>query len=98
MGARLELVLQPELVEPDRVDLPASVADPGLDDRQPPQLPYRGADHIALDRHLLLGEEVGDATVGDGGLVAEGPVLEQVADRLQAEPGELAPDLRADPL
>ena len=82
----LELVGEPDLVEPDRGDLAALVGDARLDDREPaPGAAHRGADDRAADRDLVLGgEEVGDPHLRRGRLVAERSVIEQVADR--AEP------------
>ena len=89
--ARLQLLGEPDLVEPDRGHLAAVVGDPGLDDREAaPGAAHGGPQDLAGDRDFLLaGEEVGDRHLGRGSLVAKRPVRKQVADRAQAELGEL---------
>jgi hypothetical protein len=94
---RLQALLEPGLVEPDGGDLIALVGDPRLHDRQvAPGSPDRDTPHFARDRGLLLGEQVGDSPLGDGRLVSERPVLEQVPQRAQAELRQLLAQRRAD--
>src|SRR6266508_2124996 len=100
MRARLELVREPGLVEPDGCDLPALVGDTGLDDREPPPGPTdRRPDDLARDRDLLLAcEQVCDPHLFGGGLVPVRTMLEQVGDRPQAELGQPLRHRRADAL
>ncbi len=69
-----------------------------LDDGEAPaRTANRRANDLAGDRDLLLaGQEVGDANLLRRSLVPERPMGEQVADRAQAELGELLRQRRAD--
>ncbi len=102
MRARLELVREPGLIEPDRRDLTAVVGDARLDDRQAsPRSPNGRPNDLARDRDLLLaGEQVGDPHLLGRGFVAVRAVLEQVGDRPEpelAQPlGDRRPDARED--
>ncbi len=97
VGARLEPLREPALVEPRRLDRAGAVGDDGLEDREPsPGPPERGRAHRALDRHLLVAEEIGDPPVPDGLLVPERPVREEVADGLEPELQQPPADRDAD--
>ena len=87
--ARHELLGQPELVEPDAGHLAAGIRDERLNQRQPAARPaHADLAHLAFDRRLLSDQELGDPALGGGGLVAKGPVLEQVAHAAQAHSRE----------
>jgi hypothetical protein len=87
----LQLVGEPRLVEPDCRDLAALVAHGGLQNGQPTSCRAdRDAPHLAGDHRLLLAEQVRDRRLPHRLLVVARPVLEQVADRPQAELGQLA--------
>ena len=59
--ARHKLRREPLLVEPDRGDVAGVVVDPCPDDREPsPGAPHGHVSDDARDRHLLLGQKVGD--------------------------------------
>ena len=98
VSARLQLLREPDLVEPDSRHLATAVGYAGLDDGEAPAwTANRCADDLARDRDFLLpGEQVGDGHLGRRRLVAEGPVRQEVADREQAELGELLRQRRAD--
>ena len=86
----LELLGEPSLVEPGRLDLARAVRDAGLDEREPSaRPPETHAAHLAGDRHLLLGRHLGNRPLGHRQLIAMRPMLEDVADRAQAQPVEL---------
>ena len=87
---RPELLLEPRLVEPRRRDGGGAVRDPRRDDLQPPAPPGADVQHLPGDRNLLATAERRDRDLLNGRLVAVRPVLEEVADRVQAELRELA--------
>src|SRR6266511_6366820 len=52
---RLQLLREPDLVEPDRRDLAAAIRDSRLNDGEAPaRAPHRGPQHLAGDGDLLL--------------------------------------------
>ena len=64
---RPQLLREPGLIEPRRLDLAGAVGDPRLHEREPASRPaHVHSPHLAGDRHLLLGEHVGDPPLGDG--------------------------------
>ena len=86
MGARLQLLLQPGLVEPGRADLARPVRDLRGQDLEPSAATaQRRSEHLAFDQHLLVAEEVGDPLLRRGPLVAARPVVEQIARPLEPE-------------
>ena len=89
--SRDELCHEPLLVEPDRRDVAGVVVDPCPDDREPsPGAPYGHVLDDARDRHLLLGQEVGDPALGCRRLVPARRVAQQVVDRVEAELSQTA--------
>jgi hypothetical protein len=94
--AGCELVDEPVLVEPDRVDRAGLVRDARGHERHAARPPPARAADDAADRSLLLAEEVGDPQLGRGGLVAEGRVPEQVAHAPQPQLREPPRDGDAD--
>ena len=89
--AGTQLLGEPDLVEPHRRDAVGVVLDDRADEREAARRPaQRDAAHLARDRDLLVGEEVGDRTLRHGRLVAARGVEQQVADGPQAELRQLA--------
>src|ERR687896_766660 len=97
---RLELLLEPGLVEPGGGDLAAAVCDLSRQDLEPAaSAPQRRPHDVALDHDLFVaaeGEQLGDAPLGGGVLVPPRPVVEQLADALEAELREPPAQRRAD--
>ncbi len=84
--SRLQLLLQPRLVEPGRADLAGAVRDLRGQDLEPAApAAQRRPEHLALDQHLLVPEEVGDPLLRRRPLVAARPVVEQVAGALEPQ-------------
>ena len=89
--ARHELLLQPRLVEPGRRDLAGAVRDLRRQDPQPAAAASgRRLQHLALDQHLLLAEEVGDPPLRRRLLVPARAVGEQVAHRARGRASRAA--------
>ena len=84
------------LVEPHRLHGPRVVAHQDLDDVDPPARRALGADadDLSADGGLLPDLEVADALAVAEVLVAAREVLDEVADRVQAEAGQTARDGR----
>src|SRR5215468_6926009 len=93
---RLQLPLQPRLVEPRRGDGRAPVRDARREHLQAPAPPLRHGEHLAADRDLVVAPQLSDAELLHRQLVAERPVLEQVPDRREPEPLELPLQRRPD--
>jgi hypothetical protein len=84
--ARLQLLLEPGLVEPRGADLARAVGHLRGQDLEPAaSAPERRPEHLARDQHLLVAEEVGDPLLRRRELVAPRPVVEQVAGPREAE-------------
>ena len=95
---RLQLLLQPRLVEPGGADLAGAVRDLRGQDLQPAAAaPQRRPQHLAFDQHLLLTEEVGDPPLRRRALVAARPVVEQVAESARARASPAASSASARP-
>ncbi len=95
--AGLQLLLQPGLVEPRRADLAGPVGDLRGQDLEPAAAAPQGrAQHLALDQHLLVAEQVGDPPLRRRRLVPPRAVVEQVADPLEPELREALLQRRAD--
>jgi hypothetical protein len=98
--AGLQLFLQPRLVEPGCGDLTAAVRDLRREDLEPAAAaPQRRPHHVALDHDLVVAaerEQLADAPLRRRVLIAPRPVVEQVADALEAELREPLAERRPD--
>ena len=98
LGARLEPVNEPRLVEPRDTDRGGVVGDPGDDARSPPAAhrTLLDVEHAAGDHNLLALAKGGDRHLVGGRLVAPRPVLEHVAHRCEPKLAELPLRRRGD--
>ena len=96
-GPGRQLGLEPRLVEPRRADLPCLVRDVGGQDVEPTAPSTRYATDDDLEHRLVLAEQRCHGALLGRRLVAPRPMGEQVADRRDPQPCELAPHRRADP-
>src|SRR5262249_2148206 len=86
---RLQLPLEPGLVEPGGGDRRASVRDPRGQHLKPAAASLGERENLAADCDLVLPAELGDAQLLDRLLVAKGPMGEQIADRRETQPPQL---------
>src|SRR5437667_6376083 len=94
--SRLQLALEPRLVEPGGGNGRSPVADTRRQHLQPPSPASRRRQHFSGDRHLLVCPEVGHPHLGHGLLVAKRSVRQQIVHGLQPEPLEPLLDGRPD--
>ena len=90
-GPGRQLGLEPRLVEPRRADLPGLVRDVGGQDVEPPTPTTRDATDDDLEHRLVVAEQRCHGALLGRRLVAPRPMRQQVADRRDPQPRELAP-------
>ena len=91
-----QALLEPGLVEPRRLDLPARIGDARGENLQPAAPATGKRSNLDVDHGLFVAEELADELRGNGLFVAPRSLPEKIADLLDADPGESSRKGRAD--